>query len=94
MRQLRNLAQDIIEMVSEKLDVSDAKKILYELLQDLGWEEGDTFAQSAMNQSIFSSVPGSYGGLDNTMLSSGGASAMSMANAMRQTGASRPQQTE
>ena len=32
MRQLRNLAQDIIEMVSEKLDVSDAKKILYELL--------------------------------------------------------------
>lgn len=38
MRQLRNLAQDIIEMISEKLDVSDAKKILYELLQDLGWE--------------------------------------------------------
>ena len=32
MRQLRNLAQDIIEVVSEKLDVGDAKKILYELL--------------------------------------------------------------
>ena len=32
MRQFRNLAQDIIEMVSEKLDVNDAKKILYELL--------------------------------------------------------------
>ena len=90
MRQLRNLAQDIIEMVSEKLDVSDAKKILYELLQELGWEEGDTFRDTTMNQSMFSAVPGNFGGLDNTMLSSGGASAMAMANSMRTTGASHP----
>ncbi len=40
MRQLRVLAQDITEMVMEKLDVNDAKRILYELLQDFGWEEG------------------------------------------------------
>ena len=40
MRQLRVLSQDIVEMVTEMLDVNDAKKILYELLQELGWEEG------------------------------------------------------
>ena len=40
-RQLRLLAQDITEMVTEMLNVNDAKKILFELLQDLGWEEGD-----------------------------------------------------
>ena len=40
MRQLRVLAQDITEMVMEKLDLNDAKRILFELLQDLGWEEG------------------------------------------------------
>jgi len=27
-------------MVMEKLDLNDAKRILFELLQDLGWEEG------------------------------------------------------
>ena len=40
-RQLRLLAQDITEIVTEMLNVNDAKKILFELLQDLGWEEGD-----------------------------------------------------
>lgn len=42
MRQLRVLSQDIVEMVTEMLDVNDAKKILYELLQELGWEEGQS----------------------------------------------------
>ena len=32
MRQLRVLSQDIVEMVTELLDINDAKKILYELL--------------------------------------------------------------
>ena len=32
MRQLRVLAQDIVEMVTEMLDINDSKKILYELL--------------------------------------------------------------
>ena len=45
-RQLRVLAQDITEMVTEMLDVNDAKKILHELLIDLGWEEGETFSQN------------------------------------------------
>ena len=40
MRQLRVLSQDIVEMVTELLDINDAKKILYELLQEMGWEEG------------------------------------------------------
>ena len=40
MRQLRLLVQDITEILTSKLDVNDAKKILYELLTDLGWEEG------------------------------------------------------
>ena len=31
-RQLRLMAQDITEMVTEMLDVEDAKKILFELL--------------------------------------------------------------
>ena len=35
---------------------------------------------------MLSAVPGNFGGLDNTMLSSGGASAMMMANSMRSTG--------
>ena len=52
MRQLRVLAQDIIEMAAEKLEVNDAKKILYELLQDLGWEEGQSIAQD-MTMSLF-----------------------------------------
>ena len=42
MRQLRVLSQDIVEMVTEILDINDAKKILYELLQELGWEEGQS----------------------------------------------------
>lgn len=52
MRQLRVLAQDITEMVTEVLDVNDAKKILYELLQDMGWEEGQTIQQN-MTMSFF-----------------------------------------
>ena len=42
MRQVRLLGQDIIEMVTDMLDINDSKKILYELLQDLGWEEGQS----------------------------------------------------
>lgn len=49
MRQLRVLSQDIIEMVTEVLDINDAKKILYELLQELGWEEGQSIH---MNQTM------------------------------------------
>ena len=52
MRQLRVLAQDITEMVMEKLDVNDAKRILYELLQDFGWEEGQAIQQN-MTMSLF-----------------------------------------
>ena len=52
MRQVRLLAQDITEMVTEMLDVNDAKKILFELLQDLGWEEGDAVQQD-MTMSFF-----------------------------------------
>jgi len=39
-------------MAAEKLEVNDAKKILYELLQDLGWEEGQFIAQD-MTMSLF-----------------------------------------
>ena len=42
MRQVRLLGQDVIEMVTDMLDINDSKKILYELLQDLGWEEGQS----------------------------------------------------
>ena len=42
MRQVRLLGQDLIEMVTDMLDINDSKKILYELLQDLGWEEGQS----------------------------------------------------
>ena len=42
MRQVRLLGQDIIEMVTDMLDINDSKKMLYELLQDLGWEEGQS----------------------------------------------------
>ena len=45
-RQLRVLAQDIIEIVTEVLDINDAKRILYELLQDMGWEEGQVINQN------------------------------------------------
>ena len=51
-RQVRMLAQDITEMVTEMIDVNDAKRILYELLQDLGWEEGQTIQQN-MTMSFF-----------------------------------------
>ena len=40
-------------MCTEVLNVNDAKKILYELLQELGWEEGDqTFQQSNMTMTM------------------------------------------
>ena len=51
-RQLRLMAQDITEMVTEMLDVEDAKKILYELLQELGWEEGQSIMQMNMSMSM------------------------------------------
>ena len=41
-------------MVTELLDINDAKKILYELLQELGWEEGQTIHQNqTMDMSLF-----------------------------------------
>ena len=50
-------------MVTEMLDVNDAKKILYELLQDLGWEEGQSIAmdttifdQSMINQTMMTTA--------------------------------------
>lgn len=52
MRQLRLLVQDVTEIMSSKLDVNDAKKIMYELLTDLGWEEGQTMQQD-MTMSLF-----------------------------------------
>lgn len=80
MRQLRVLAQDITEMVTEVLDVNDAKKILYELLQDMGWEEGQTIQQN-MTMSFFDQ---SMMDQNQTM---GGASAIQN-NSMRSSAAS------
>lgn len=54
MRQLRVLSQDIIEMVTEVIDTNDAKKILHELLLELGWEEGQQIHQDmTMDMSYF-----------------------------------------